>query len=579
MQTLVNRTARELAREYFNGRLSFNDYRDNRRRLVDQVTGLDADLEDAAEPEATLPPVVEETIPTSRVSDSAVAQETVPETKGVPLPVILLLVIGGLGAAGWLLFSGEDDAPQESLAGSTQAPVPAVQESLEADQAVQLVSDFVQADNWSNDALAGFVLAWSTLEAGDQERAREASGFRLLVDGLREQILEQRALGDMARADGRETVLMSFAEHLGALPLLTDSEPVTKPDETIAEVQEVVPPVVDEPAPEIVQQAEPPVAPQPVPKVEAQPESRDEKAPSPEAVTPEEVTPKIAKRVVKPVVVPAPVAMQAKSSPTVSAPAQVALSSPDKDPCPASLVGTRRPVCRDTLTDGEPGPVLVVLPAGGFQMGSSREDNEQPVHRVDINRPFAISAYEVSHADYQRFCRAGKTNCPAGHWSGEYDPMTNVSWNDANAYTQWLSQASGAVYRLPSEAEWEYAARAGTTTEYPFSDGDKILPSDARFDADAPLPVNDKSVNANRFRLRHIVGNVREWVADVWSENYRNAPADGGVRTQPDTGKRAVRGGSYADDAGKLRSAARSGLSVDTRDRRTGFRVVREIRK
>lgn len=156
--------------------------------------------------------------------------------------------------------------------------------------------------------------------------------------------------------------------------------------------------------------------------------------------------------------------------------------------------------------------------------------------------------------------------------------MTNVSWNDANAYVRWLSQVSGATYRLPSESEWEYAARAGTTTEYPFSEGDKILPTDARFDADSPLPVNDRSVNANRFRLRHIIGNVREWVADAWFENYMGAPGDGGARTQPDSGKRAIRGGSYADDASQLRSAARSGLPVDTRDKKTGFRVVREIR-
>jgi formylglycine-generating enzyme required for sulfatase activity len=156
--------------------------------------------------------------------------------------------------------------------------------------------------------------------------------------------------------------------------------------------------------------------------------------------------------------------------------------------------------------------------------------------------------------------------------------MTNISWHDALAYTRWLSQSTGAVYRLPSEAEWEYAARAGTTTEYPFNEGDKILLSDARFNADSPLPVNTRSVNANQFRLRHMLGNVREWVADAWYPNYRGAPVDGSARMRPDRGKRVVRGGAFTDDASRLRSAARMGLPADTRDRLTGFRVVREIR-
>jgi formylglycine-generating enzyme required for sulfatase activity len=156
--------------------------------------------------------------------------------------------------------------------------------------------------------------------------------------------------------------------------------------------------------------------------------------------------------------------------------------------------------------------------------------------------------------------------------------MVNVSWEDARAYTDWLSQVTGAVYRLPSEAEWEYAARGGTTSEYTSREGDKILPTDARFDADSPLPVNDRSVNANGFRLRHMYGNVREWVADAWSPNYRGAAADGTPYGGGGNAARVVRGGSYADDAYKLRSAARERLPVTSRDRKTGFRLVREVR-
>ncbi|HHJ15161.1 MAG TPA: hypothetical protein ENJ80_00520 [Gammaproteobacteria bacterium] len=603
--TLINKTARELAREYFDGRLSFDDYRDKRRRLVDQVTGVDADVEEeaaVAQPAASPVPAVDEAAPACDVPGRASGQDTVCETRRFPLPVILLLIVGGLGAAGWLLFSGEGETPPEPpVSRAVQTPAPVAQAPVETDRAVQLVSDFIRADEWNNDALAAFVIAWSALDSADQENARTASGFRSLVEGLREQILEQRALGDMDNESGREAILMSFAEHLGAVHLLTDlrqtvpdtpgsdaaSAPVVAARATADEIQPVDPaPAVDKPLPETVQRsevdtAEPaPVAGQPdVPAVhEAQqpPPPPATQAPPPVAAPP---VPAVMKPAATPAVEPVPVkSVPDKPVPAASVPVQpAAVTTSGEDPCPASLARTRRPVCRDILPDGEPGPPLVVLPAGSFKMGSTREDNEQPVHRVEIGRPFAISAYEVSRADYLRFCRASGTECPAGHWSGEQDPMANVSWNDARAYVEWLSQVTGAVYRLPSEAEWEYAARAGTTTEYPFSEGDKILPSDARFDADSPLAVNDRSVNANSFRLRHIMGNVREWVADVWQENYRGVPGDGSARLQPDNGKRVVRGGSYADTASRLRSAARSGLPADTRDRMTGFRVVREI--
>ncbi len=220
---------------------------------------------------------------------------------------------------------------------------------------------------------------------------------------------------------------------------------------------------------------------------------------------------------------------------------------------------------------------MVVLPAGSFMMGSTRAANEQPVRRVQLANAFAISAYEVSHSDYQRFCQASGRPCPAARWTEPLDPRVNVSWEDARAYVEWLSAVTGAVYRLPSEAEWEYAARGGTDTAYPFSEGDKVLPSDARFDASRPLPVNDRSVNLNGFRLRHIIGNAREWVADTWSENYGGAPDDGSAWLRQGVDKRVVRGGSYADNSSQLRSAARQGLPVAHRDSVTGFRIVREV--
>ncbi|VAW79430.1 hypothetical protein MNBD_GAMMA15-1787 [hydrothermal vent metagenome] len=582
MQTLANKAVRELAKEYFNGQLSFDDYRSRRQHLVDQLTGriaeneTEPDLE--SETDTTRPHRVEEKPPECEVPDQPAGQAPVCETKRFPLPVIMLLAVGGLGAAGWLLFPGDGETPQESVAQT--APVPeqaAVKAPVKASQADELVSEFVQIDDWSNEALASFVLAWSALETTDQEHVRSVPEFRPLIEGLREQILEQRALGEMADANEREAVLLSVAEHLGASRLLADLK------QTIINMGNVPEPVpveteidtdVQNNEPQLVEVEAKPAVSKPIAKKPAVKKAVVKKAPPAKPVPPA-----AAKSAIKPAVKPAPKAasVPAKPVPTTRAPAKKAVLASGKDPCPASLAKTRRPVCRDTLPEGEAGPVMVVLPAGGFQMGSLREENEQPVHRVEISRVFAISAYEVSRVDFRRFCLASGRNCSQGYWRGELDPMTNVSWEDARAYVEWLTQVTGHLYRLPSEAEWEYAARAGTTSEYSSSEGDKILPTDARFNTDSPLPVNDKSVNANGFRLRHMLGNASEWVADAWQDNHRGAPGDGRARLQPDTGKRVVRGGSYADDAIRLRSAARNGLSANTRDKTVGFRVVREI--
>jgi formylglycine-generating enzyme required for sulfatase activity len=135
------------------------------------------------------------------------------------------------------------------------------------------------------------------------------------------------------------------------------------------------------------------------------------------------------------------------------------------------------------------------------------------------------------------------------------------------------------IYRLPNEAEWEYAARAGTTTPYPT--GEEILISDAVFSDRkklvSPLPKTDRSVNRNKFHLYHMAGNVREWVTDTWYNNYDGAPNDGSARKDGDASMRIVRGGSYADSADPLRSGAREKLQTETKDKFTGFRIVQEL--
>jgi formylglycine-generating enzyme required for sulfatase activity len=218
---------------------------------------------------------------------------------------------------------------------------------------------------------------------------------------------------------------------------------------------------------------------------------------------------------------------------------------------------------------------MVVLPGGTYIIGSDRESTEQPQLEVNIEYPFALSTHEVSYREYRMYCAEAGANCPSNPWGDEDLPVVGVSWEDAAGYVEWLSAKSSQTYRLPSEAEWEYAARAGSETLYPF--GDNLLVTQARFSepgkpATEPLPNSYRAINANRFRLYNMVGNVREWVADAWQDHHDQAIADGKPRSGGE--QRVVRGGSYADDAWSLRSSAREKLRIGDKDSYTGFRVA-----
>jgi formylglycine-generating enzyme required for sulfatase activity len=203
-----------------------------------------------------------------------------------------------------------------------------------------------------------------------------------------------------------------------------------------------------------------------------------------------------------------------------------------------------------------------ILPAGDFVMGSQENPEKEPIRSVSIATPFAMSVFEITGSDYKLYCEDRGLQCPAQPWSDDGMPVVNVSWHDAVGYADWLSGQTGQTYRLPSEEEWEYATRAGATTEYPF--GEKLLPAQARYSSittyDAPLPVSDRTTQRNDFGLWHVIGNVREWVAADWSP-----------------GSKVVRGGSYASGADALRCSAREGLSATDADDRTGFRLLREL--
>jgi len=211
-------------------------------------------------------------------------------------------------------------------------------------------------------------------------------------------------------------------------------------------------------------------------------------------------------------------------------------------------------------------------------MGSNASAAEGPVHRVTLRKAFSIGVYEVSQSEFRQYCESAGRSCAAQPWAGDDYPVVNVSWNDAVAYAEWLSSVTGQHYRLPTESEWEYAARAGQTGLYP--SGDALSATDAWFalhDAPARPAPRSQQFNHNAFRLYHTVGNVREWVGDIWSGNFAGAPTDGAARTTGQAGFHVVRGGSYVDTASKLRLTTREGLTAGTRDALTGFRVVREL--
>jgi len=168
-------------------------------------------------------------------------------------------------------------------------------------------------------------------------------------------------------------------------------------------------------------------------------------------------------------------------------------------------------------------------------------------------------------------------------WGRANRPVINVSWDDAKAYVEWLSRKSGKQYRLLSESEWEYAARAGTTTAFSF--GDAITTAQANYDASAGAPVARDanrqqtipvgSFPANAFGLHDMHGNVWEWVEDCWHDEYTGAPTDGSPWKAPDCKGHVLRGGSWEDYAGDLRAAARTGGNTEDQYYSDGFRVAR----
>jgi formylglycine-generating enzyme required for sulfatase activity len=239
-------------------------------------------------------------------------------------------------------------------------------------------------------------------------------------------------------------------------------------------------------------------------------------------------------------------------------------------------------------------PEMVLLPAGSFMMGAPASEsqapgyvNEIPQHVVIFAKPFAVSKYELTFADWDACVKGG--GC-SGHrpsdqgWGRGLQPVINVSWDDAQEYAAWLSQVTGKTYRLLSEAEHEYATRAGTTTIYPWGDDLKLngqamancYNCGSKWDDQQAAPVG--SFPPNKFGLYDMVGNVWEWIEDCVHRDYNGAPTDGSAWISGDCSNRVTRGGSWGFNPGGLRSEDRSGWGgTDQRNGGLGFRVGRTL--
>lgn len=254
----------------------------------------------------------------------------------------------------------------------------------------------------------------------------------------------------------------------------------------------------------------------------------------------------------------------------------------------------------DVFRDCAECPEVVILPPGSFLMGSVRRGmdtapglEEMPQHLVTIGQPIAVGRYEVTFVEWDACVAEGGCNGYKHQdekWGRGNRPVINVDWNAAQSYVSWLSRKTGKPYRLLSEAEWEYAARAGTTTRNYWGDDNhpkssavcayanvgRSTLSCAKDGRDITVPVG--SFRPNNFGLYDVIGNVQEWTADCWNDRYDNAPSDGRAWLQGDCTYRVTRGGSWHDYYTRhFRSAARHYVRANGSASYIGFRVARTM--
>lgn len=227
-------------------------------------------------------------------------------------------------------------------------------------------------------------------------------------------------------------------------------------------------------------------------------------------------------------------------------------------------------------------PVVVILPPGSFTMGSNDAGiTERPAHRVSIPYSFGIGRYEVTVSQWMTCVSDDACSYkPKAVEAPERMAVRNVSWEDAQQYLRWLSKKTGKVFRLPTEAEWEYAARAGSQAQYAWGDGAAkgraaCKGCDGSWSKKAPPAIG--SYEANAYGLYDFHGGAAEWTADCWHRTYKDAPADGSARQESACPERVLRGGSWRDGPDFIRSTSRASYEVILPRTTNGFRVAMTV--
>lgn len=616
---------RGLAKAYSDGLIDRKQYIVERRQLIDGIVAGELEIVPYEAPQPDPDPAIERTFSDGEATLEMPRPESEIETIPVaPVPsrrsggTLLVVFIGALAAAyaAWhaLIRVDPETLPAPTIT-ATNVPEP-------PNPAAILLDGFLDENTWLPQRIEGFMLAWEQEPQAARDAVTDTPTMRRAADLITQQILEEKALFELGEQDAalrkqrrlldladalaieneriarqetewvarRDALLAARASALEPDPAPTVAGPLTTNGDNVTTVAAVAeftaaPPPVPQADPE--EQA----AQEPATETDAQNSLATVAANTVSATTTTDDTAGSATPVASPVSVdndevnaPAPAAAASASASAGTAASIAANTTTSKKApakrkgCRAALAKQRRPYCRDPLGTNINGPTLAVLPAGSAEIGG-RKPAEKPKYTVDIKRPFALGVFEVSNAEFTTFCKATKQTCPAQPWSDPNFPVVNVSWSLAKKYTQWLSEKSNATYRLPSESEWEYAARAGTSSPYPF--GDEVLPTHARFSfrgiESTPVAANDRTVNRNKFRLYHMIGNVREWVLDAWHDNHSGAAIDGSARSGGTSSARVARGGSYSDSADQVRSASRVRIDGDRGDAQTGFRVLREV--
>ena len=244
---------------------------------------------------------------------------------------------------------------------------------------------------------------------------------------------------------------------------------------------------------------------------------------------------------------------------------------------------------QDTLKSGSLGPKLAIIPTGTGVVGGEELipfKNHSPQHKVISMQEFAMGIAEVTFKEYDAFCKSTFTECPDDNgWDRDSQPAINVTWLDAMVYTEWLSEQTNQIYRLPSEAEWEYAARGGTSTNYWW--GDEYIQGIDHCDRDLggcpegtefsePGPAG--RFKANPFGLFDVTSNLLEWVLDCYSPDHKAAKNTMESRLDGECGEKVFKGSSWLSAQPYVHIFLRGGLESNDKGRDLGFRVLREIK-